>query len=124
MLGLNYAEDKHGRATIDVQPTIDAWDQFRVHVEDHYGFDENQKKAALTCQTSWVGQLKWYLDSNRDEIVEYFQGLDRVDANRKDPAKAEVESLRGQATKVAGGVDVETCTLAGQGGEIMGGLRR
>jgi uncharacterized membrane protein YphA (DoxX/SURF4 family) len=49
-----------------------------------------------------VGQLKWYFDTNRDEIVEYFQGLDRRDANAKDAAKGEIESLRGQATKIAG----------------------
>ncbi len=97
---LNYAEGQ-GRPTIDVKPTTDEWEKFRVRVEDHYGFDENQKKAAQKCYDSWVAQLKWYFNANRDDIVEYFQGLDRRDANEKDAAKSEVESLRGQATKIA-----------------------
>jgi uncharacterized membrane protein YphA (DoxX/SURF4 family) len=100
---LNYAE-KDGRPTIDLEPTTDAWEQFRVRVQDHYEFDENQKKAAQKCYDNWVAQLKWYFDTNRDDIVEYFQGLDRRDANEKDAARTEVESLRGQATKIAGEV--------------------
>ena len=100
---LNYAE-KNGRPTIDLEPTMEAWELFRVRVEDHYRFDENQKKAAQKCYDNWVAQLKWYFDANRDDIVEYFEGLDRVEANEKDAAKSEVESLRGQGTKIAGEV--------------------
>ena len=102
---LNYAE-KNGRPTIDVTRTTDAWEQFRVRVEDHYGFDEAQKEQARKCYDAYVDQLNWYFGTHHDDIVEYFQGLDRVEANEKDSARSEVESLRGQATKTAGEVSM------------------
>ena len=30
----------------------------------------------------WEGRLRWYFDQNRDEIIQYFQGLDRRDRMR------------------------------------------
>lgn len=97
---LNYDRTESGRPTIDLQRTIALWDQYRARVEDHYGFDAAQKKEASKCLERWERQLEWYFDTNRDDIIQYFQGLDRRAANRKQRALKEVASLRGQAEKI------------------------
>jgi len=97
---LNYAETDSGWPTIDLEPTKEAWDEYRVKVGNHYEFDEEQTEASQEVFASWEGQLKWYFDEHHDAIIEYFQGLDRRDANRKDAARQAVESLRGQADKI------------------------
>lgn len=97
---LNYARTEGGRPTIDLQRTIALWDQYRAQVEDHYAFDAAQKKAARACLQRWEQQLAWYFDAHRDDIVQYFQGLERRAANRKQRALRDVPSLRGQAEKV------------------------
>ncbi len=96
---LNYAKTESGWPTIDLSRTTEVWDQYRVKVADHYGFDDAQQKAAEDCYKKWVRQLDWYFNDNRDKILEYFHGLDRRAANRQDDARQQVESLRGQADK-------------------------
>ncbi len=97
---LNYAVTESGWPSIDLEKTTGIWDQYRVTVSEHYGFDAAQQQAAEACLDHWEGQLAWYFDDNGDEIIKYFQGLDRRAAMRKDPARQEVESLRGQADTI------------------------
>lgn len=97
---LNYATTESGRPTIDLSRTLETWDQYRVKVADHYGFDEKQAKEAEAIYKSWERQLTWYFAEHRGEILEYFQALERRDANRRDAARQEVPSLRAQAQKI------------------------
>ena len=84
---LNYAQTAGGWPTIDLERTLSIWDQYRVRVVDHYGFDDKQQKQASACLVRWEEQLRWYFDANQDKILEYFHGLDREAANRADAAK-------------------------------------
>jgi uncharacterized membrane protein YphA (DoxX/SURF4 family) len=97
---LNYSQTEGKWPKIDPERTLAIWDQYRVRVADHYGFDDKQQKQASACLKRWEEQLKWYLDSNEEKILEYFHGLDRQAANRADAAKRQVASLRGQAGQI------------------------
>jgi len=97
---LNFARSSTGRPTIKLDNTLQAWRQYRARVADHYGFDAAQKKDAARCLAQWEGRLRWYFDQNREEIIKYFEGLDRRDANRGDASHQGVESLRGQAEQI------------------------
>ncbi len=97
---LGYARDEQGRPIIDLEPTEDAWNDFRLKVENHYGFDDRQKREAQRRQKFRVGQLKWYFDANGAAVIEYFYGLDRQARQEADPSFREVESLAGQGKKL------------------------
>ncbi|MFO7906752.1 MAG: DoxX family membrane protein [Planctomycetota bacterium] len=97
---LNYAETENERPTIDLSRTIETWDQYRIKVGDHYGFDEQQAKEAEEVFEHWKRQLAWYFSKHEDDVVSYFHGLRRRDANRENPARREVESLRAQSEKI------------------------
>lgn len=99
---LGYAEED-GQPTIDIEPTMEAWDQFRVQIGDHYELNEAQRDKAKDIVDDAEAQLNWYLmRSNYDKIVEYFKGLQRREALRADPARQEVPSLWGQAQTIEG----------------------
>jgi uncharacterized membrane protein YphA (DoxX/SURF4 family) len=97
---LSYAETKSGKPTIDVNQTLDLWKQYQSQVERDYGFDDSQKKAAEECFKRYERQLKWVVDTNRDEMIKYFYGLERRDKNRQDAARRQVPSLRGQSDTI------------------------
>ncbi len=97
---LNYTRTAGGWPDIDLEKTTSIWDQYRARVVDHYGFDERQQKQADACQKRFEGQLAWYFQEHRDEILKYFHGLDRQAANRRDTARQAVDSLREQAEKI------------------------
>ena len=59
---LNYVETEGGWPAIDLDQTTQIWDQYRVQVGEHYGFDEKQKAEAAESLASWEGQLAWYFD--------------------------------------------------------------
>ena len=118
---LNYATSESGRPSIDLQQTIDVWDQYRVKVSDRYGFDAAQQQAAEECLKNWEGQLTWYFNDNGDAIIEYFQGLDRRADNRKDVAKQEVESLRGQADQIESKLTAKRAPWLAQVGKLWAG---
>jgi len=98
---LNYArDDESGWPKIDLSQTLEIWDQYRVKVAAHYGFDDRQTKEADDVYKRWERQLRWYFNEHRDDILEYFHGLDRRAANRQQQALREVASLRGQAVTI------------------------
>jgi uncharacterized membrane protein YphA (DoxX/SURF4 family) len=96
---LNYSpgSDEDGWPEIDLEQTLSRWDEYQARVADQYGFDEAQRAEAAACLQRWEDQLTWYFDEHREEILQYFQGLDRRDRNRGDAARQGVTSLRGQA---------------------------
>ena len=97
---LNYAPGKPGWPEIDLQRTWDYWDPFKERVIKHYGFDDQQIKEADALTNRWKEQMTWYFEAHHDEIVKYFQGLDRRDQYRRDAARQGVTSLREQAATI------------------------
>ncbi len=118
---LNYAKTEDGWPKIDLKKTREVWDKYRVTVGDHYGFDDQQAKAAEAVYKTWDRQLTWYFNEHHDKIIEYFQGLDRRDANRKDAALQGVESLRGQADKIEAELASARAPWLAQVAELWGG---
>jgi uncharacterized membrane protein YphA (DoxX/SURF4 family) len=97
---LNFVRTETGKVSVDPDRTLETWKQFRAKVEQYYGFDEEQKKAAEECFQAYERQLVWFFDLHHDEIHEYFHGLDRRQVNRLDPARRSVPSLRAQAEAI------------------------
>jgi uncharacterized membrane protein YphA (DoxX/SURF4 family) len=92
--------DADGLARLDKEQTLEAWAHFRQRLTDHYGFDESQDKRAGAVLANRSSQLEWFFHTNADEIKEYLLGLERRDRNRRDAARREVASLRGQAAQL------------------------
>lgn len=92
--------DADGRARFDADLTVAAWGRYVQQAKTHYGFDADQVKLADEKLARREEMLRDYLGSRADEIDEYFKGLDRRAANRAEPARVEVPSLRGQSEKV------------------------
>ncbi len=89
--------DLDGRARLDKEATLESWDQFRQRVIDHYRFDEEQAEQAQQVFETRRDQYEWFFDVYGEEIEMYLKGLDRRTANRRDPAKRQVPSLRQQS---------------------------
>ncbi|MFO0821310.1 MAG: DoxX family protein [Pirellulales bacterium] len=91
--------DADGRARLDADQTVAAWGQFVERAKTHYGFDADQVKLADEKLARREGILRDYLGGMEGDLKEYFQGLERREANRAEPARMEVPSLRGQSEK-------------------------
>jgi len=92
--------DEEGRARLDRDGTLAAWDQYREKVVAHYGFDQAQAAKAKEVQDFREQQLNWLFDENQADIDEYFKGLERRDKYRQEPGRMEVASLRGQVETI------------------------
>ena len=94
--------DEDGRARLDRIGTLEAWDQYREQVANHYGFDPKQAAKAKEVQKFREEQFTYLLDDNAGDIDEYYKGLDRRDKYRQDDSRMEVASLRGQVDTIEG----------------------
>ncbi len=92
--------DADGRARLDRDGTLGAWNQYREQVAAHYGFDPKQAAKAKEVQKFREQQFLSLLDDNAEDIDEYFKGLDRRDKYRQDDSRMEVASLRGQVETI------------------------
>ena len=92
--------DDDGRARLDRKATLEAWDQYREQVANHYGFDQKQAAKAKEVQKFREQQFMSLLDDNAEDIDEYFKGLDRRDKYRQEDSRMEVASLRGQVETI------------------------
>jgi uncharacterized membrane protein YphA (DoxX/SURF4 family) len=94
--------DGQGRARLDEEATLKAWEAYLQRVIAHYGFDEQQTEQAEQIFESRKEQLEWFFDVNHDEIRQYFEGLDRVARYRQERGRAGVTSLRDQIATIEG----------------------
>jgi uncharacterized membrane protein YphA (DoxX/SURF4 family) len=96
----NLVWDADGTYRLDQKTTLDAWDAYRTHIVNHYGFDEKQQKAAADTVKRYEGRLKQFLAGKSETIAEYAQWLDRRDANAKDPSR-KLASLQAHDARIA-----------------------
>ncbi len=92
--------DGQGRARLDEEATLEAWEDYLQRIIAHYGFDQQQTEEAEQIFESRKEQLEWFFDVNRDEIRQYFEGLDRIARYRQERGRAEVASLRNQIAAI------------------------
>jgi uncharacterized membrane protein YphA (DoxX/SURF4 family) len=92
--------DLDGRARLDREGTLDAWNQYRERVAAHFGFDEKQTAKASEVLKFRERQYVTLLDDNAVDINTYFHGLDRRDKYRREAGRMEVASLRGQVETI------------------------
>lgn len=94
--------DLDGRARLDREGTLDAWNQYRERVAAHYGFDEQQVAKAKEVFKLRELQYVTLLDDNAEDIDTYFRGLERRDKYRQEAGRMEVASLREQVQTIEG----------------------
>ncbi|MFO0871171.1 MAG: DoxX family membrane protein [Pirellulales bacterium] len=92
--------DADGRARLDADQTVAAWGAYVERAKSHYGFDAEQVKQADEKLARREEMLRAYLEGIASDVDEYLKGLDRRAANRAEPARVEVPSLRGQSEKI------------------------
>lgn len=86
--------------TVSEKPTVERWNEYRARVVKRYKLKESDRKAAEQAMNRRVGQLKWYLDSNSEEISRYFLQLGRWQTQQQDPSRRDVTTLRWQSEKL------------------------
>lgn len=92
--------DVDGLHRLDEKATLDVWNQHRVHVGRHYGFDDGQTREAEKIYEARKKQLEGFFDQYAEDIEVYRKGVERRARNRNDPAYAEVASLEGQRARI------------------------
>ena len=73
----NLVWDRDGLARLNLDATLQAWDQFRARVERKFGFDDNQKKRAAAVLRRYETELRDYLESKAGDIREYRGNIER-----------------------------------------------
>lgn len=108
----NMVWDADGLYRLDERSTLDQWAAFRDQAAAHFGFDDAQTKRANKTYDQYRRLLSSFLGSNREEINEYINGIERrdryrgvaaemdEDAQRASEAWTEVPSLRGQLNTI------------------------
>ena len=95
---LGYDQEKE---QISAQPTATRWNNYRARAVKRYGLDEKQQKSAERIWKRHVEQLTWYLGANEEDILRYFQQLERWRIQQQDPSRREVSTLRDQSDTLA-----------------------
>jgi uncharacterized membrane protein YphA (DoxX/SURF4 family) len=95
-LGYNQAN-----GTISEKPTAERWNDYRVRAVKRYQLKKPQQQAAVRAMKRRVGQLKWYLETNNEDIIHYFRQLERWRAQQRDASRRDVSTLRGQSESLA-----------------------
>jgi uncharacterized membrane protein YphA (DoxX/SURF4 family) len=95
-LGYNQAN-----GTISEKPTAERWNDYRARAVKRYQLKKPQQQAAVRAMKRRVGQLKWYLETNNEDIIHYFRQLERWRAQQRDASRRDVSTLRGQSESLA-----------------------
>ncbi|MFP6574671.1 MAG: hypothetical protein VB912_05930, partial [Pirellulaceae bacterium] len=95
-LGYNQAN-----GTVSEKPTAERWNDYRARVVKRYKLNESRRQGAERAMKRRVGQLKWYLDTNNEDIIRYFRQLERWRAQQRDASRRDVSTLRGQSESLA-----------------------
>jgi uncharacterized membrane protein YphA (DoxX/SURF4 family) len=96
----NLVWDADGLYRLDLETTQEEWNAYRERIVSHYGFDEDQQKAAADTVKRYEGRLKQFLGSKSDTIEEYHQWLERRDKNAQD-ASRQLASLQAHDARIA-----------------------
>jgi len=84
-------------AEYDLDKTLEEWDLYRHQATLHYRWqDEEQELEAIAVYENFAEQLEWFFATNHDDIVDYFNGYDRIERMKNEPMRYEVASLAGQ----------------------------
>lgn len=97
----NMVWDADGLYRLDLDTTLAEWEAYRDRIASHYGFDDNQQKAAAATVKRYEGRLKQFLGSKNDTIDEYRLQLERRDKNAGDKSR-QLASLQAHDTRIAG----------------------
>jgi len=92
--------DADGFARLDQEATLDAWNQYRVQVGRHYGFDDAQTAKAEDIYEARKKRLEGFFEQYAEDIHVYRKGVERRARNRQDAVYAEVASLEGQGARI------------------------
>ena len=88
--------DWDGTMRLDKDATMLHLARYRDGAIEHFGFDEQQQRAAQVAYAETISQLDWVLETNATEIEDYERGRERIMALNQDAARDGVNSLGGQ----------------------------
>ncbi len=105
--------DRDGLARLDREAALRTWDQFRAQVEQHFSFDDKQKKVAASVKERAEEALTEHFETNASDIDEYRKNLVRRDRYRADRQRMETPSLREQVDKIEAEIRAKRAKLLG-----------
>ncbi|MEO2021465.1 MAG: hypothetical protein ABGX05_06525 [Pirellulaceae bacterium] len=92
---------EQAKGTVSADPMVERWNDYRARAVKRFGLDEKKAKVAEQAMKRRVEQLKWYLGQNREDILRYFQQLERWQAQQQDSSRRDVSTLREQSESLA-----------------------
>jgi len=110
--------------SIDLSATKSNWRAYRQRVANYYGFNDEQEKQSENIVKKFERLLDAFAEENGDDILEYFQGIQRREQNKRDPAHRDVDSLRGQATTTEMELRGKRATLLAKADALWAGVQR
>jgi hypothetical protein len=99
LVRLGYQPQESGYPRVRFDPTVQYWTEYSGRVAKHHDFDEKQRERAGEILKEHVDRLKWFANTYREDLTEYFRGIERRDEQLADPGIQQVDSLRGQSEK-------------------------
>jgi uncharacterized membrane protein YphA (DoxX/SURF4 family) len=124
LLRLGYQRSEGMLPQVDMQPTRDAWRDFFARIVVHYNLDEQKWPELERVLKSYLRLLDAFVQEHKEEIQEYFQGVERRDAYRRDPNRMEVASLREQLARIESELRSKRQALLARIDALWAGLER
>jgi uncharacterized membrane protein YphA (DoxX/SURF4 family) len=102
--------DPDGYRKLNPDRTAAYWTTYRGRVARHYGFDETQAEKSEQLLVRAIDHFDEFLSENNEELDEYYQQIERRDANAARPERQGMETLQTHDAKITG----ERMKLKGQ----------
>ena len=93
--------DPDGYYKLDAEATLAHWTNYRDRVAHHYGFDEDQVKQTENLLAKAEGRLNDFFAENEETLDEYYNQLERRDANAAKPERAGMQTLQTHDARIA-----------------------
>jgi len=113
-----------GSKGMSVKPTEKHWDEYTRRAITHYGFDEQQKKRAADILKRYQRDLRQFARDYREDIAEYFRGVERRNQQLATRSIQQVDSLRGQSETWQSELRKKGAPLLAQVDSLWVGLER
>ncbi len=109
---------------INVSPTKAAWDEYRARIVAHFQLSDQQVKESDRIVEKYKQLLDDFIRTRQEELIEYFQGIERRNRYWIDRNRMDVESLRQQVVTLTAELEQKKRSLLSEVEALWKGLER
>ncbi|GIW96037.1 MAG: hypothetical protein KatS3mg110_4078 [Pirellulaceae bacterium] len=124
LVRLGYEPSGSAFPNINMDATKKVWEDFRARVVAHFQLDDKQAEQSQKIVQKYQQLLDDFARSRREELIEYFQGVERRNRYWADRQRMDVASLRGQVDTLVAELDKQRRELLAEVEALWSGLER